>query len=311
MDTSKDNLHPLNIDLAIKFAEFFVFSFYIKKKNEEFIEIFHKTTGLNNTFRGYKERGLTEIYLKPEHYDVIVSKLKGVLKQVKNYKEAFSDIDKIFSTVHAHVRKYGFNRYTLDHCSEINTLVIQQLNSIPRIAELIIEVKQNNNKLFYQYVFKSYVAICMLETFDWHSDVLKNKIGQACLLMDINLSDNDLIFMRDNPKDIWPAYVFNHPSINAASIKEASSKIPLQVLQIIELHHEVPGELGYPRGVDSQNIPALASLVIVAELFTDKIFNSNFKPEDTGDLLELFDTLFSKGIFRSSLASLILAINKK
>ncbi|MEI8136683.1 MAG: HD domain-containing phosphohydrolase, partial [Bacteroidota bacterium] len=105
--------------------------------------------------------------------------------------------------------------------------------------------------------------------------------------------------------------VFNHPFINAEMIKKCGESVSSQVLQIIELHHELPNDQGFPRGVDSRNIPLLAGLVIIADVYTTKILEPEYKAENAKELLEYLDTHFSKGIFRTAKDALFLATNKK
>ena len=293
-------LKPLKIELAIKYSEFFAFSFYIKKSNGEFVEISLKTSGLKNSFLGYKDKGLDFIYLMPDHYDEVITKLKEVIKQSNNFKDVYSDLNQIFTTVQQQMIKLGFNECVVDKCLEVNTLVVQYISMIPSLAAILAEVKLNNKSVFYQYVLKSFVAINMLEAFDWNSDIVKNTIGQACLLMDINLTDDDLKLMTESPKDKWPEHIINHPIINSNKIRAASDKISIEVLKIIELHHEVPNEDGYPRGVGPQAIPLLASLVIVSELFCFKILNLTYKLENKEEIVNDLNYQFSKGIFRTA-----------
>ncbi|MFA6238004.1 MAG: hypothetical protein WC635_11790 [Bacteriovorax sp.] len=311
MNNNTDNLMPIKIELAIKYCSFFTFSFYVKKPNDEFVEISHKPAGLKSIFRGYKERGLDIIYLRPTHYEEIISKLKNVLSHANNFKIVFNDLDDLFASVQMQIKRHGFSDYSLNQCKEITTIVVQNLMTIPNLADLISETKINNSNIFYQSMVKAFISICMLETFDWQSDILKNKIAQACLLMDLNLTNDDLVIMHKEPRNMWPQYIFNHPHLNAKTVKDASDQVSIQVLQIIELHHELPNAAGYPRGVDSSNIPLLAALVIVAEEYTSRVLRDDYSPEQSEQMMHTLCELFSKGIFLTARESLFAAINKK
>lgn len=119
------------------------------------------------------------------------------------------------------------------------------------------------------------------------------------------------MLMQNNPRDTWPQEVYNHPHINAATLKNASDKISPDVIQLIELHHELPDGDGFPRGVSSNNIPILAAIIIVAELFCTKILDADFDPNQKEVLIKYFEKRFTSGVFRLAREALVKAINKR
>lgn len=308
---SEKDLMPIKIELAIRYYEYFNFNFYVKKDEKNFIEVVYKSIGLKNTFTAYKDRGLTEIHLKSDDFNTVVTKLKLILMQTKKYKEAFLDIDNICYNVGQNFINFGISPLTSSRHKETNMAVIQSIVAFPDLAEKVVNFKNEAPRLFYLYLLKSYLAMSILEQLDWRSDILKSKIAQACLFMDINLTDEDLKLMQNKSREDWPQHVINHPVLNANLLKETSDKFSSEVLQMIEFHHEFPDGEGFPKKIESRTIPMIACIVIVAEVFANKIEEVDFDAKNKTKWTNYLNDNFSRGSFRSIKDALITSLNKK
>lgn len=64
----------------------------------------------------------------------------------------------------------------------------------------------------------------MIKTFPWYSEALMIKMGEACMLCDITLSESDFDHMERFPMDKWTKKQLNHPADEAKQLEKIDAQ---------------------------------------------------------------------------------------
>lgn len=260
----KDNVEPkyvpISIDVAVKYHRFFDVRFFLKKKMGDFVSIHQKVNFLEKTFKSYKAKGVENIWLENEDYHRIVNELRRSLENKANFREAFQDINSIYSLSRNVLQEFGFNKKTLEESKSLNVTAIKHILEVPDLAALMIEFKKETDGFFFRYVMQSYIINSMIKTFPWYSEQLMIKMGEACMLCDITLSESDFDHMERFPMEKWTKKQLNHPVEIAEMLREYGRDISPDVIKVIEQHHEKPDGSGYPKGLTHSHFTLLSSI---------------------------------------------------
>lgn len=291
---------PINIDVAIRYHRFFDVRFFIKKKLGDMISIHQKAIFLEKTFKSYKAKGLREIWLLNEDYHQIVSELRRSLETKRDFKEAFHDINSIYSLSRNILLEQGFNKKVIEESRTLNVMAIKHILEVPDLAALMVEFKKENDGFFFRYIMQSYIINSMIKTFPWYSEHLMIKMGEACMLCDITLSESDFDHMARFPMDKWTKKQYMHPVEVAEMLRKYGKDISPDVIKVIEQHHEKPDGTGYPRGLTHSHFTLLSSIFQISAEVAAQLENVDARTFDMDHLVQEIYQNNQKGVCRNA-----------
>jgi len=295
---------PLKLEIVIKYLQFFEYSFFILKPNQEFVEITVDKKTLKATMGNYQRRGLKEIYLKEEDYNDFSSNLRQHLEQKASFKDALLDIESLYSGLRQQFLSFGMSGITIRAAEEMNKMVIAQVTKSAGVAQLIVEFKDKFPEAFLTYIMLSYVSTSMIDMFSWRSQQIKLKIGMASMLCNIELTQKDLETINTSPQDQLPDSLRMYPIHTAANLQKNDPMIPAEVIQMIEMHRELPDANGFPLHLRHTSIPLLPSIFIVAYNFIQELKKNDLDGTKISEILNYIYASYNKGIFHQATLSL-------
>src|SRR5690606_15220452 len=118
----------------------------------------------------------------------------------------------------------------------------------------------------------SYTALSLLDTFDWSSEKIKEKMSLAIMVRDVLLWPEQFAQLRDYEKSgrtlALDEEIRNHPTKTAALLEADKNRwFPPEVCTIIQQHHERPDGGGFPAGLKHTKITVLSAIGIVSDDF--------------------------------------------
>lgn len=295
---------PLKIKIVVNFNEIFDYPFYIKKPNGDFVEITINPALVKKTMEGYLDRGLTEIYLTELNLANLTKKIRETIEHKKNTVEALKNIESLYLNLRINLKKIGLTDFTLSIAEDINRAAISQIVKIPRLADVLVRFKTDCDTDFLKYIALSHISISMLDTFLWKSKPIDLKMGLAALLCDNVLSSEDFKIMNENSFDKWPEKLKTYPIKAAENLSSVKGQKLTEVIQMIEMHRELPDGTGFPKQLSFKNIPLLPAIFIVAYNVTGIFFKCNFNESQTEENLNEMYPKYSKGPFREASLSI-------
>jgi response regulator RpfG family c-di-GMP phosphodiesterase len=155
----------------------------------------------------------------------------------------------------------------------------------------------------------NYTCSIILDNFDWSTSEVKKKLSLAVLLSDITLNKEDFALLRkyeDNDYDKLPEHILNHPTEIGEIIRTSRHYgVPMEVAQIIEQHHEMPGRKGFPNQLDHSRITLFSAVQIVSYHFIKELTMYNFDYAKLDDIITRMKAKFQHGNFSKVLKVLL------
>ena len=134
-----------------------------------------------------------------------------------------------------------------------------------------------------------------------HRDELE-KLAVGCAMCDVGMTElpPELLGQAENLDDKQRAIIRAHPKIGAEMVA-TSKDIDIEILAIIENHHERMDGSGYPRGIEGAAIPLLARIAGLVDTYDAMITPRPYAAartshEATQELLDLKGTLFQESL---------------
>lgn len=283
MDINADNICKVPIDLIIKMQGSTPFDLYLKLSEKKIVKISHEQEYTQETFLKIKNKGIDFVYARKEDYEGFLENLREQLKKSLDddklsQEEKYKLLDRSQDVLKEALVKLGINKKTVKMASEV---AINSFNFVKRHKNIFALVRDFKNKMNEEYsraLLISFVATAMVDTFDWSSAELKNKIFLASLFCDITLNEEEFAILHKHKyePDKLPEKIFYHPIEISTMLKKSPVEIPSEVIKIVEQHHEQPDRSGFPRKIDYKPITLLSAIYIVAGHFIDLEFQTNF-----------------------------------
>ena len=134
-----------------------------------------------------------------------------------------------------------------------------------------------------------------------HRDELE-KLAVGCAMCDIGMTElsAELLDQSQKLEEKQRAIVKAHPIMGAELVKE-SDDVDIEILAIIENHHERMDGSGYPRALEGASIPLLARIAGLVDTYDAMITARPYAPARTSheaaqELLDIKGTLFQDAL---------------
>lgn len=307
------------IEIVIKFGKSFPFSIFIKLA-DKIIKLSHGDEERQEQFQKYSDKGMMFVYVVKNDY---ISYLNG-LKD--NMAAKFGDPDTIAPTqdlvgvldvAHRSIKSVFEEGFippeSIDLAKVVASNSLKMIEKTPNIFQFFGEFKEKCSQQFMLSMITGYLTSCMVETFDWQTSAIKEKLTLACLLCDITLENEDFIEMKekdDNPKELSPK-VLNHPAKVVELLTPNIESLSKEILTIIIEHHEKPDGTGYPAGTKHLQINVLSAIFIVAYDFVEVFIDLKFDNKVIPKIMIGLGAKYNMGCFKKAYKALESVFNSK
>lgn len=314
----KDHL-KIPIEIVLKFGKAFPFDIYIKL-GEKIIQLSHGNEERQDQFKRFSEKGMMFVYVVKADYITYLNGLKD------NMSSKFADPDTVAPTedlvesldvAHKSIKSVFDEGFippeSIALAKEVASNSFKMIEKTPNIFSFFAEFKDKCGQQFMISMFTGYLTTCMVDTFDWGTSAIKEKITLACLLCDITLENEDFVEMKekdDNPDELSEK-ILNHPSKVVKLLTPNAEDLSTEIMTIIAEHHEKQDGRGYPAGLGHQKINILSAILIVAYEFVEVFMDVKFDAKAIPKIMIGLGSKHNLGPFKKAFRALDSVFNPK
>ncbi len=288
----------------------FPFAIFLKVADKA-IKLSNKDEKIVSIIEKYEERGVTEIFVIKDDFEKFIQELKTktALKLFDPETIIPEKVDLINDTYRVAAesfKKLGVKKETLILAKAVNESAMTTLEKSPNIFHFFEEFKDRCSKELMQIMLTNYVMCGMIDTFDWASENLKEKLTMGSLLCDVLLDESDFEEIRNCNKEYSTLSIKskNHPSDTVKLLAKESELISRESLEVIKYHHETPRGDGFPNEVPGKNVSLFPAIRIVADKFVEILIEEKFNYQKKKDILVELEEEFCIANFRKAFYSL-------
>ncbi len=282
---------------------------YIRIKKSENDFQFIKRLHSNDQFtrediEKYQSSGLKEFYISKNHFPDFVNYVTDQLIQKLSSNELIGfdrlklSVD-VFEVTKERIRMLGVDEYTKTLVDESIHSMMKSLSEKNSLAALFQMVK--SHQLSYAYTHSYLIALLLhkvIESFDWKSPMIKERLSYVAYFHDISLSDEKHMMVGSqselkklNLTNSDEELVMKH-ALKSAEILEKFDELPAGISTIVKEHHGSKNGIGFPEEL-SISLSPLSMVFIVVEDFVNRFLTISHDPK-LEDLIQIFDQLREK-----------------
>lgn len=301
------------ITLIEKFGADFKFDAYLKLSETKYIKISQNDDhAFDQILHFHYTKNIEYIYVRPDIYHKFMQMTKkGLTNKFFNpdttMEEKINLLDKGHEMMKDSFENFGVNKETIEMAQEIANNSVKMIHRTPNLFTFLKNFQSKCSHEFMMNVMVGYTSTCMIDTFEWKSDAIKEKANVAAIIRDIVLTAEEFATMSEvggNPANL-PLSIIEHPTKVAAMLSSESKQwVSKETLAIIEQHHENSNGTGYPKGVDHKRISLLTAIHIVSSRFIELMFEYKFDFKNAKTIIDTLYKEYNKGNFVKAVNSL-------
>lgn len=307
----KDNPQRTDIYLRIKKEDEFQ---YVKRVHIG--EVLEREAVLK-----YAQLGLKEFFIKSSEFQNFIFSASDLVKSTIN-----SDSLGLSDRMNANQTSYKLSQAMIldlgidEHTIELVKSSITSMDKTIKDGALRIfleKLKSNEDSFAYAHVYLiSYLLFKVVDTFDWNSASVKEKLSYIAFFHDISLVTDEHLLVatatdleQDSLGSKERNLISNH-AIESARIVDQFPAVPMGVSSIIREHHGSKTGYGFPSDL-SHSIAPLSMIFLVVEEFACTLLKAkNFEKQYITDVLSSMKTKYTKGTYLQALNALVKISNK-
>ena len=212
-----------------------------------------------------------------------------------SFDSAADTLDKVFESI-----RVGHQGDIESVQQAINPLIEGVFRNQEAVAALL-RLKESGEYRYHHGVSMAVWAAILGRHIGLHTDELE-KLAVGCAMCDVGMTQlpTDLLDQSDNLDEQQLRIIRAHPKMGADAVSQ-SKNVDLEVIAIIENHHERMDGSGYPRGIKGAAIPVLARIAGLVDTYDAMITprpyaNTRTSHEATQELLDSKGTLFQESL---------------
>jgi response regulator RpfG family c-di-GMP phosphodiesterase len=315
---------PISIELLEK-IEMPGVPLYIKLNSEQYIKVLNEDAHFSHyELLRFKNKNLSELYVESSEVKNLISNFrKNIFSKADwdniDIAEAINKLQLDWSILLESAKSFGWpaSHTQLAQQNIARTLTLINKNvELKKVFERLKSPYSKNNIAEHCY---SLVLLTteILKELSWNSESTLQKMTFACLLHDMELTNNLFISKQDllmsghlaNELNQQSNYkIFNH-TILASQFAAKWSSCPADVDKLILQHHEKFDGTGFPQKLNFLTLFPLAAVFIISE---DLIYQRlNFPDKNLTNFLIEKESYYNRGDMKKIFAAALRAIQKK
>ncbi|MBC7426981.1 MAG: response regulator [Bacteriovorax sp.] len=299
----------------------------VKKSESEFQYVKRLHAGDTFTREGilkYQESGLREFYIPRDSFsqfvnfvtEELVKKLES--KDISGSQRVTLSSDSYKITTER-IQSIGIDEYTVELVDESIASMTTLLKEQNSLVMFLKSMKANDCSFAYAHTYLCCLILHkVINSFDWQSPQIKEKLTYIAYFHDISLPKNSLTEINSQQELDDSGLctedknaVTNH-ALQSAAIVEKFSKIPTGVGAVIKEHHGNKSGVGFAENPSLALLP-LSMMFIVTENFVDEFLKIEGVPKSE-DLKVIFTKLqlkYTKSTYGQTLTAIQNMIQNK
>lgn len=301
-----------------KIKNFFLYSkipydAYLELSDTKFAKVLSKDTPYNpSMIEDLIRRKVKNLYLRKDDQ---LKLLESALETLTTFFADFStkEIEVILqkqilgvSLIHQYVSAIGITESIIKFTHDIIRSASDCFFKLKNLNELLQKFPYKTRDSAEQSVMTIYICIFILGKMGWNSQTSREKMALASILHDCTLSNEDMtkIYSLKDPnlKMFTPAEQEEfriHPSKAAEVAKHFSGFT--EVGFVIEQHHELPTQDGFPHALNSHEITTYSGVFILSNNFVSLINQRGTSKEGLEKSYQLMVKDYNIGNFKTPL----------
>lgn len=208
------------------------------------------------------------------------------------------------SLIHQYVAVIGITESIIKLTHEVIRTASECFFKLKNLNDFLARFPYKTRDSAEQSVMTIYVCIFILAKMGWNSQTSREKMALASILHDCALTNDDMtkIYSLKDPnlkmftqkeQEDFPL----HP-LRAAEISKHFSGFS-EVAFVIEQHHELPTQDGFPKGLNSHEITTYSGVFILSNNFVSLINQRGTSQESLKKSLQLMTKDYTIGNFKT------------
>jgi HD-GYP domain-containing protein (c-di-GMP phosphodiesterase class II) len=202
--------------------------------------------------------------------------LREEFKRTKlSFESAADTLDRVFETM----RSGGQNDIRAVQAA-VNPLIEGVFRNKDAVAALL-RLKESGEYRYHHGVSMAVWAAILGRHIGLHRHELE-KLAVGCAMCDVGMTQlpPELLDQAENLTDAQRRIIRAHPKMGAELVAK-SSNVDIEIISIIENHHERMNGSGYPRGIEGAAIPLLARIAGLVDTYDAMITPRPYAPART------------------------------
>ncbi len=318
MKEDLDSLCQIHIKLILNFSGDFCFAVYLKLSKDKVVKLSHHEENAKETLKRYHlKKNVNHVFISKKDYKTFMELTKNGLTSkffdpTTTEEEKIDLLDKGHEMLKTSLNTIGISKESIEMAEVITKQSIKLVNRTPNLFRFLKQFEETCSEEYLRSIMVGYTTVCMIDTFEWKSDAIKEKASLAATLCDITLESKHFeelrIYEESNNEvkvKLLSQHVFDHPTkIIEMLTDENAPWIAKETLTIIEQHHELPFGGGFPSGINHSRISLLSAIFIVAYKFIFLLNQYKFDFKKTAYIFAQLEKEYGKGTGRKAIDAL-------
>ncbi len=307
----KSKYCQIPIKIIKLYGKSFPFPIYLKLGNEKAVKLSNEDENIDNILEKYEQRGISEVYVIKDDFESFIRELKTktalkLFDPETIITEKVDIINDTYKVAAEAFKKFGMRKETIIMAKTVNKAALDSLEEIPNVFKFFEAFKDRCTKELMQTLLTNYVMCGMIDTFDWSSDSLKEKLTMGSLLCDILLDSQDFNEIKECEEDFTKLSIKskNHPMDTFNLLNEDPGLVSKESLEVVKFHHESPQGDGFPNKLPGKNVSLFPAIRIVADSFVTLLIEEKFDYQKKRDILTELEGKYNIANFRKAFFSL-------
>jgi response regulator RpfG family c-di-GMP phosphodiesterase len=306
-------LTPVPIQLLLKSPELFQHVEVHVKVTDKFIKLNLAGDSFLQMLQKLRTKGVVHVYLHEEDFNNIIINMQATLQDKGFFDPATAPEKKIevseavTEMARQFIRQYGVNKEVIEVLRESNAQIQQLLKDSPGLHAFVKRFKNHCSEEFMKISVTNFLVGIVIEQFPWKSKLIVQKTILAGLLCDITLEgpqDFAAIKNYESQGGELPENLRLHPQFAAEILHRKRDIIPIETINIVELHHERPDGKGFPHGLSLSRFSQLSAIFIISQRFVDKLFETDFNYQKQSESIRQLQDIYHGGVFDKAMDAL-------
>lgn len=293
---------------------------YLRLSENKYVKIINEDDPYTRSFiEKFTDKKVKFLYLKKDSYELFCVNVLKTPFLIFNKGED-QDMEEVclssVEVIHSLVDSVGISPMVIALVDEVADNIGDDLERTDGLNEMLAKMRNKRDYLYDHSYMVAYVACAICLEMEWDSDATRKKLTMAAMLHDVGIDDPDLALAVElglptlsDYSDLKIKLFKLHPSNNAKLIRE-SSRMPPNIDDIVENHHESPKMNGFPRGLNATSITKISGVFNVAHFFVNELYGCDFNPKEIPRILKKAEVDFDKGNYRSAVKGLLGTMKK-
>lgn len=311
---NSETLVKMEVVHLIKFADKFAgieVHLHVSGKN---VKLNYSTDHFIDILRKLQQKDVNEVLIKESDCKLILQNVSEALSSKNFYnpqtvqEKRVETLSSSMITIKNVIGQIGVDQESMKLLKTINDKSMALLKESPSIFSFVNDFRKNCAEEYLLSVLNNYLMGLVIDQFDWKSDLVKYKASLASIMCDMTLSKNDFIALRKWQRDggELPENIWRHPQEVAEKLKTNRLHVPMETINIIEQHHELPDGRGFPNGVTGSRINQLSAIFIICQKFVENLHDNEYNYEKRSEIIEKIQIVYGGSrIFEKAINALV------